>query len=1719
MQNTSPQTIPDQDVESAYLASLESDPSNHEIYYAYALYQFQKNNLEKAYQLLSQALRLNPSNGLYHRNLGEIARRIGNIEQAILCGEAACKISPKDSGAFFNLGIAYADHGELKKAIATYRKGLRVDKKNDFLWNNLGAALELDGDKEGALRAYDAATKIKSANAQAQNNKGVILSELGRIDEARESFAHAIDADPNFPEAHYNFSSLKTYTNDDKDLYALETIFNQKSQLSTNSRIRFCFAYGKALEDVGRYHEAFNAYNEGNQLEYGQINYEESKADELVDNIIHFFSKEYLEKNRKIPSQYEINRSPIFIVGMPRSGTSLLEQVLDSHPSVYGAGEIAALQESIMKSCKLSQDSSDGHLVDRLKNLPQHEVHEIGKNYINSVWKSAPKSHFITDKMPANFFYIGLIYIALPQAKIIHTIRDPMDSGFSIFSRYFNTTMGFAYNQETIGRYYQRYMRLMNHWRNVLPENYIFDLQYEEMVTNFDQEVKRVLEYINLPWDDRCLQFHKNTRTVKTASIAQVRKPIYQSSVARWKKFAHHLRPLYEQVKQFRDPNDVPDFTPIAIPVNSKEVQALLEQSLALQAKNEHEKVAQLVEPFLFDFGKDIESAPLWHLLGISHYRLDQFTKACACYQTAINLAPNFANAFNSLGFALQDIGEFKGAEEAFSAALHIAPEMAMARLNLGMLQLKMGNFADGMENYESRWIGSAEGIQGTFMRPQLPLPQWNGEENTINASLLVFAEQGFGDTFQYTRYLLLAKQRFRKVGFVCSEPTARILDWSMGNDILILTHFPRDYVTWDWQCPLMSLPRAFKTRLETIPASLPYYKTSQLAEQHWRERLNLAAPQRFKVGIAWAGRKAHQYDQRRSLDFNQLSPLFENKGISWVSLQKWAPEEAQPAIPQDLHWIDWTNELHDFADTAALIANLDLIISIDSSMIHLAGALNKPTWMLNRFDSEWRWFAFQSQSPWYPNLRVFNQATFGNWASVMSSVKDALSELNIPNMALNVSAIPAVNNPHELALSQNIAPQELSVDQAITLANQLQSSGRLKEAESVLHQLLSLDPKNAHALHLLGIVSHQSKHPALAIQFIEQAIEISPGVAIFHSNLMEMLRQAGDLQKAVEHGQIAIAIDPSMATAYSNLGVALYDLADYERSSENHLKAISINPKLLQSLNNLGSIARANQNKANAIKYYQQALDIEPNFVESLINMGAVLVEEERATEAMPILNKALEIDPNSPTALCNLGLANLSLEKLQFAKNLLQASLKIDPNYYEALIGLARVHHETKETEAAIEILKKALVLNEKHADAWCALGTIYAENFRNEEAQDCFNSVLKISPNNPDALTGLATLLLENGKINASIDMLNSVLDANSLHIGANFHLSQTQKITVNCANLHNLERLLPTIDSLSRKKQISTHYALGKAYDDLGKFDQAFHHFVLGAKIKRSTFQFNSAENTQLVKNIIQTCTPKWFSKNQGVGNSSNVPVFVLGMPRSGTTLTEQIIASHPKTFGAGELDLLLPIAQSNVKLLDHPFPANLEMLTTNILTGWGDQYVNRLLAYNPKALRITDKMPINYMALGLIPLILPNAKIIHVQRNPIDTCFSCFTRLFHSGQDATYDLVEMGKRFNDYALLMEHWRTVLPKNSFMEIDYESIVSDLDTQARKLVDWCDLDWNSACLDFYKNQRKIHTASVLQVREPIYQSSVARWKNYEAHLAPLINELRKGPLAHKL
>ena len=537
-----------------------------------------------------------------------------------------------------------------------------------------------------------------------------------------------------------------------------------------------------------------------------------------------------------------------------------------------------------------------------------------------------------------------------------------------------------------------------------------------------------------------------------------------------------------------------------------------------------------------------------------------------------------------------------------------------------------------------------------------------------------------------------------------------------------------------------------------------------------------------------------------------------------------------------------------------------------------------------------------------------------------------------------------------------------------------------------------------------------------------------------------------------------------------------------------------------------------------DALPALRKAAELLPDDAEAHGNLAAALRARGQLEAAVASSRRALQIKPDFAGGHNNLGVVLQDLGRLDEAVASYRRALEIKPDFAEAHNNLGGALKELGQLDGAVASYRRALEIKPDFAKAHSNLGVVMRELGQLGDELQCYLRALEIDPICSEALLGLGQLCMASGEMAEAEALFRKALEIKPDDPEARLLLAQVNKVK---AGDENLAALLATEQAARRsgsplpyKKAIFLHFALGKCLDDIGDHDRAFPHFIEGCKLKRATYDYDAERMTQHFNDIMRIFDRATTERLRGGGDPSRTPIFVLGMPRSGTTLTEQIIASHADVHGAGELPDLMAIAQRDAAGAEAAFPNNIPALDQARLGAWASEYVAGLQRRAPEAKHITDKMPANFLAIGLIHVMLPNAKIIHVSRNPVDTCLSCFMQLFSSGQEQSYELSELGKYYVDYARLMGHWRSVLPAGAFLEVQYENIVADQETQARRMIDYCGLDWNDACIDFHKNERSIHTASMTQVRQPIYKSSVERWRPYEKFLGPLLDAL--GDLA---
>lgn len=709
--------------------------------------------------------------------------------------------------------------------------------------------------------------------------------------------------------------------------------------------------------------------------------------------------------------------------------------------------------------------------------------------------------------------------------------------------------------------------------------------------------------------------------------------------------------------------------------------------------------------------------------------------------------------------------------------------------------------------------------------------------------------------------------------------------------------------------------------------------------------------------------------------------------------------------------------------------------------------------------------------------------------------------------MSKTTRTLPSRGAGNATAVQQNIP-----IPQALAIAAEKIDKGDLPKAEHIVRQVLDKQPENPHAHHLLGLVAHKVGRTELALEMIGKAIDLMPNVAQFHANRGEMCRLLKRLDEAIAHGVKATKLDLRSAAAYSNLGIAYYDKKDYDLAEAAQKKALDLNPQMVQALNNLGSIMRSRKERKAAMDLYRKVLTIEPDYLESMNNLGALLIEEHDIKGAIKVLLSAIKLNPNYAEAHNNIGNAFLVEENYDKANIAYKKALSLKPGYPEAMLGLARIDKEQDRIDDALLKTKQAIDLDPKKGEGYSLLGDIYLKQAQHKLCEQAYRRALSIDENLLAAHLGLGQLQMELGELEAAEATFNHSMTINPDEVAPYVFMAQARKVKPEDPVLLRLEAEAQKMADLPDTKAMSLQFALGKSYDDIREYDKSFPYIMEACRIKRSRINYSADRHDMNCKNIREFFTKDNISRLSGGAVPSDLPIFVLGMPRSGTTLVETIIASHSDVYGAGELhDILRIVNQPKLGVKSEGYPISMQGLTAEDVKEMGERYLDKLRQHDLKAARITDKMPANFLALGLIHLMLPQAKIVHIMRNPADICLSNFTKNFNSNsQPHSYDLVELARYYVNYAKIMEHWRQVLPEGSFYEVQYEELVAEPEVQTRKLIEYCGLPWEDACLTPHKTERSVKTASVTQVRQPVYTSSIERWRRYEKYLQPMLDAL---------
>ena len=611
----------------------------------------------------------------------------------------------------------------------------------------------------------------------------------------------------------------------------------------------------------------------------------------------------------------------------------------------------------------------------------------------------------------------------------------------------------------------------------------------------------------------------------------------------------------------------------------------------------------------------------------------------------------------------------------------------------------------------------------------------------------------------------------------------------------------------------------------------------------------------------------------------------------------------------------------------------------------------------------------------------------------------------------------------------------------------------------------------------------HKVGRLAEAIALYGRAVELRPDYAEAHNNLGNALGEAKRFEEAAASLRRAADLRPELAPIHTNLGLALGRLKRFEEAAVSHRRAIELQPDLAPTHNNLAMTLRELGRLEEALAHYRQAIALKPDATEFHYNLGNALRELNRFEPALAAYRSAIALRSDFAEAHCNLGDCLMAMDRLPEAAASFRRAIEIAPTSAAAHTHLGDALRAQERLAEAVECYDRALTLDPGFSLAHNNRGAAFLEMGRLAQARESFDRAIAADPN-------------------MAIAYFNRIWSAPA---------------EASESDMAKIEAMAADVATRTPADRASLHSALGIAHDAQDRFEQAFANFRAANRLRRKSIDYDERALQDRFQRTQRTFTRPMLDRLAGGGSDSQLPIFVLGMARSGSTLVEQILASHPQVHGAGErapFERLL----ATVRLPDGSpgqFPECVPALRSADFRLLGDAYVGQLRTHHPSALRITDKNLANYENIGLIRLALPNARILHVMREPMDACVSayCLT-FFGNGQPHSYELGELGRHYRRYGELMEHWRRVLPAGAMLDVRYEDLVEDTEAGIRRILEYCGLPWDERCLAFHETDRAVRTTSANQVRQKIYRSSIGRWRRFQKHLGPLIEAL--GPYA---
>ena len=655
---------------------------------------------------------------------------------------------------------------------------------------------------------------------------------------------------------------------------------------------------------------------------------------------------------------------------------------------------------------------------------------------------------------------------------------------------------------------------------------------------------------------------------------------------------------------------------------------------------------------------------------------------------------------------------------------------------------------------------------------------------------------------------------------------------------------------------------------------------------------------------------------------------------------------------------------------------------------------------------------------------------------------------------------------------TNELAALKASFDRAKAFLNAGDAKMAEKICRSGLKQITSGDP-NLQVLLCVALI-RQGRSGA-AVKRLKHAIRMFPDFSQAHEELGNAMLGQNKPEKAIESFQKAIELNPNNASALIKLGKIFSALGRHEESDEAYKKALKLNP-IQEKLASAAQMLR--QNKVEeAEKICRQALREKPDDVNGLRMLASIASKLEQKEDAIVLLERAVELKEKFAGAWSDLAEAYSDIDEFGKALDAVQRVIKLQPDLPFGFTVRGSILTKSGDHEGAIASYEQALTIEPDHLGSNMGIGNVLKTVGRFEESVEAYKQCIRTQPLFAEAYWSLANLKTYQ------------------------FEASEIEQMEEHVKN-----------EMMQDEHRAFFHIALANAKEKEKKFDEAWYHFMDGNTMRRSGEIYDAVQTQVAHDELINTFTVDFIKQKKGlVGHQSSAPIFIVGLPRSGSTLVEQILASHSLVEGTKELPDLPLLGRRLTKSRGKgiKYPSAVTDMTDAEFIEFGESYLTTTKRYRTGNPHFIDKMPNNFANLGFLKLILPNATVINAKRHPLDCCVSSFKQLFYKGQSWSYDLFEIGEYYLEYDRMMKYWHSVLP-NEIHDLDYAEMINDQENTTRQLLNFCQLDWEEECLKFYETKRSINTASSEQVRQPIYKGALNSWRSYEEHIRPLIEIL---------